>query len=182
MIEKFNIEGPVLITNKTFKDDRGMFFESFNEKGFEEIIDEKVKFVQDNLSVSKMNVIRGLHFQKPPFEQGKLVQVLKGKVIDVAVDIRKNSPTYGESISVELSAENNKMFWVPPGFAHGFSVLEEDTVFFYKCTNYYNHESEDSLLWNDKSLSIDWKVKSPILSDKDKVSQVFKSFNTPFVK
>lgn len=180
MIEKFNIEGPVLIRNKVFKDDRGMFFESFNHKGFEEIIGEKVSFVQDNLSVSKLNVVRGLHFQNPPYEQGKLVRVLKGKVIDIAVDLRKESKTYGQHVSVELSKENNKMFWVPPGFAHGFSVLEDDTIFSYKCTNYYNQSSEDSLLWNDEGLNLDWQVEHAVLSDKDETAQFFNTFKSPF--
>jgi dTDP-4-dehydrorhamnose 3,5-epimerase len=180
MIEKFNIEGPVLISSKVFKDNRGLFFESFNQKQFENAIGKKVNFVQDNLSVSKVNVVRGLHFQKPPYEQGKLVRVLKGRVIDVAVDIRKSSPTYGEHISVELSEDNNKMLWVPPGFAHGFSALTNDVVFSYKCTNYYHYESEEALLWNDEELKIDWKVESPILSEKDEMSQLFKTFKSPF--
>jgi dTDP-4-dehydrorhamnose 3,5-epimerase len=180
MVEKFDIEGPVLITNRIFKDERGMFFESFNHKGFEDIIGEKVSFVQDNLSASKLNVVRGLHFQKPPYEQGKLVRVLKGKVIDIAVDLRFGSATYGQHVSVELSRENNKMFWVPPGFAHGFSVLEDDTIFSYKCTNYYNQESEVSLLWNDELLKLDWKVEEPTLSEKDKIAQTFKMFTSPF--
>ncbi len=180
MIKKFDIEGPVLISSKVFKDDRGLFFESFNQIQFEDIIGERVNFVQDNLSISKLNVVRGLHFQKPPFTQGKLVRVLKGKVIDVAVDIRKMSPTYGQHISVELSSDDNAMFWIPPGFAHGFSALTDDVVFSYKCTNYYNHESEDSILWNDEILKIDWKVKSAFLSEKDKVSQPFETFKSPF--
>ena len=180
MIEKFKIDGPVLISSRIFKDDRGLFFESFNQNQFNDIVGEEVNFVQDNLSVSKKNVVRGLHFQKPPYAQGKLVRVLKGKVIDIAVDIRKNSPTYGQHISVELSAENGKMFWVPPGFAHGFSALEEDTIFSYKCTNYYNQKSEDALLWNDENLMIDWGIKKPILSEKDELSQVFINFETPF--
>jgi len=180
MIEKFKIEGTVLISSKVFKDDRGLFFESFNLKQFEDIVGEKINFVQDNLSVSKLNVLRGLHFQKPPYSQGKLVRVLKGKVIDIAVDIRKNSPTYGQHVSVLLSEENGKMFWVPPGFAHGFSVLTNDVIFSYKCTDYYNSESEDSILWSDDELNIDWKVEFPILSNKYRVAQSFKTFKTPF--
>lgn len=181
MIEKFDIEGPVLISSNVFKDDRGLFFESFNQKRFEEIIQEKVNFVQDNLSVSKLNVVRGLHFQKPPFAQGKLVRVVKGQVLDVAVDIRLNSPTYGQHVSVLLSEDNCKMFWVPKGFAHGFSALTEDVVFSYKCTDFYDANSEDSLLWNDTELNIDWGVVSPILSEKDKNAQPLANFKTPFL-
>ena len=181
MIEKFDIKGPVLISSKVFKDDRGKFFESFNLKQFEEIVGEKINFVQDNLSVSKLNVVRGLHFQKPPYSQGKLVRVLKGKVVDVVVDIRKNSPTFGHHISVVLSEDNCKMLWIPVGFAHGFSSLTADVIFSYKCTEYYHYESEDSLLWNDKKLKIDWKIESPILSEKDKISQSFITFKTPFI-
>jgi len=180
MIEKFDIKGPVLISSKVFKDDRGLFFESFNLKRFEDIVGEKINFVQDNLSVSKLNVLRGLHFQKPPHSQGKLVRVLKGKAIDIAVDIRNDSSTYGQYVSVELSEENGKMFWIPPGFAHGFSALTNDVVFSYKCTDYYNSDSEDSILWNDSELNIEWKVEFPILSDKDKVAQPFNTFKTPF--
>lgn len=180
MIEKFNIEGPILISTKVFEDNRGLFLESFNQKQFENVIGEKVNFVQDNLSVSKVNVVRGLHFQKPPYEQGKLVRVLIGKVIDVAVDIRKSSPTYGQHISVELSEDNNKMLWIPPGFAHGFSALTNDVIFSYKCTKYYHYDSEDALLWNDEKLKIDWEVESPILSEKDEMSQLFETFKSPF--
>lgn len=180
MIEKFEIEGVVLFRPKVFNDDRGLFFESYNQLLFNEAIGESTEFVQDNISISKKNVIRGLHFQKPPYAQGKLVRVVKGKVIDIAVDIRKNSPTYGQHIAVELSGENKKMLWVPEGFAHGFVALEDDTFFSYKCTKFYSHASEDSILWNDKDLHIDWKVKSPILSEKDKLSQTFNTFVSPF--
>jgi len=180
MIKKFNIKGLVLISNRIFKDDRGLFFESFNQDKFNEIVGKPITFVQDNISHSKKGVVRGLHFQKPPFAQGKLVQVLKGSVIDVAVDLRKKSPTYGQHIAVELSAENNKMFWVPEGFAHGFSALEENTIFSYKCTNFYHAQSEGSLLWNDADLNIDWKVEQPILSDKDLISEKLTTFVSPF--
>jgi len=180
MIEKFDIQGPILISNRIFKDDRGLFFESFNQEKFNKIVGKSITFVQDNISHSKKNVIRGLHFQKPPFAQGKLVQVLKGKVIDIAVDIRKNSLTYGQHIAVELSAKNNKMFWVPEGFAHGFSVLEENTIFAYKCTHLYNAQSEGALMWNDTDLNIDWKVQSPILSEKDLISEKMTTFASPF--
>lgn len=180
MIKKFDIKGLMLISNSIFKDDRGLFYESFNQNKFESLIESKVNFVQDNLSISKKNVVRGLHFQKPPFAQGKLVQVLKGSVLDVAVDLRTNSPTYGRYVCVELSAENNKMFWVPEGFAHGFVALEDDTIFSYKCTNYYNGKSEGSIKWDDPDLNIDWKIKSAILSEKDKMSESFSKFNSPF--
>lgn len=180
MIETFNIEGLVLFTPKVFKDDRGLFFESFNQKRFDEAVGKSVTFVQDNISVSKKNVVRGLHFQNPPFAQGKLVRVVKGSVIDVAVDIRKKSPTYGKYIAVELSDNNHKMLWIPEGFAHGFVALEEDTIFTYKCTNYYHPQSEDAILWNDRQLNINWRVKTPILSEKDQLSQSFSTFASPF--
>jgi dTDP-4-dehydrorhamnose 3,5-epimerase len=181
MIKKFKIDGLVLMSNSVFKDDRGLFFESFNQKQFNETIGEKIDFVQDNLSISKKNVVRGLHFQKEPFAQGKLVQVVQGKAIDVVVDIRKNSPTYGKHISVELSDENNNVFWIPEGFAHGFIALEDNTVFSYKCTHYYDSKSEGSLLWNDEMLAIDWGVENPILSDKDQMSESFSDFISPFL-
>lgn len=180
MIEKFDIEGIVLLTPRIFKDDRGLFFESFNQMLFNEAVGDSITFVQDNISVSKKGVVRGLHFQKPPHAQGKLVRVVKGKVIDVAVDIRKDSPTYGQHVAVELSDDNHKMLWIPEGFAHGFVALEDDTIFSYKCTNFYNHQSEDAILWNDKGLNIDWNVKKPILSEKDKLSQSFNTFVSPF--
>ena len=140
-----------------------------------------MKFVQDNESKSGKNVLRGLHFQKPPFAQGKLVRVIQGKVLDVAVDIRKGSPTYGKYHSVELDAESKRMFYIPEGFAHGFLTLEENTIFAYKCTNYYNKESEGSLLWCDEEIGIDWNVENPVLSDKDKISPLFKDFISPFI-
>lgn len=180
MIQKFDIEGPLLIDTLSFKDDRGVFYESFNQEKFNKIIGCQVNFVQDNISESKINVVRGLHFQNPPYEQGKLVRVISGKVIDVAVDIRKKSLTYGKFVSVELSKENGKMFWIPPGFAHGFSVLEDNTVFTYKCTNYYNKESEGDVLWNDKDLNIDWKVSEPILSNKDCEAKLFRDLKSKF--
>ena len=140
----------------------------------------KLMFVQDNQSLSKKGILRGLHFQKPPHAQGKLVRVIKGKVLDVIVDIRKSSPTYGEHMKVELSEENFTMLWVPPGFAHGFLTLSEDTIFAYKCTDFYAPESEEGLMWNDAGLAIDWGVSDPSLSDKDKVHQSFADFKSPF--
>jgi dTDP-4-dehydrorhamnose 3,5-epimerase len=178
-VKTFKIKGLKLFQPRVFKDDRGYFFESFNKPFFKENIDE-VDFMQDNQSSSSKNVLRGLHFQKPPFDQGKLVRVIQGKVLDVAVDIRKNSPTYGQHEIVELNGEENQVFWVPSGFAHGFVALEEDTIFSYKCTNIYNYDSEDALLWNDTDLNIDWGVQSPLVSDKDKIAQKFKNFETPF--
>lgn len=162
------------------KDERGVFFESFQQQKFNELIGAEITFVQENESISKKDVLRGLHFQKPPFAQGKLVRVIAGSVIDVAVDIRKNSPTYGKHVAVELSAENKRQLWIPAGFAHGFVALEDDTVFQYKCTNYYNKAAEDALLWNDETLGINWEIQQPILSPKDELATTFISFISPF--
>jgi dTDP-4-dehydrorhamnose 3,5-epimerase len=168
-----------IVKPKIFEDHRGYFFESYNKEVFlRNGIDQN--FVQDNESKSGKNVLRGLHFQKPPFAQGKLVRVIKGAVRDVAVDIRKSSPTYGKWASIELTEDNKWMYWIPPGFAHGFVTLEEDTIFFYKCTNVYNKASEGSILWNDPDLNIDWGTNKPILSEKDLKSPLFKDFVTPF--
>lgn len=178
-ITKTEIEGLLILEPRVFKDDRGLFFESFNAELFEQEAG-KIQFVQDNQSVSKKGVLRGLHFQNPPHAQGKLVRVAKGSVIDVAVDIRKNSPTYGKHVAVELSAENNKQFWIPTGFAHGFVALEDDTIFCYKCTDYYAPECEGSLLWNDEVLNIDWGIENPLVSSKDEVAAKFANFETSF--
>ena len=175
----FKIEGLKLFKPRVFKDDRGYFFESYNQPFFKSEIAD-VEFKQDNQSSSLKNVLRGLHFQKPPFDQGKLVRVIQGSVLDVAVDIRKNSPTYGQHEIVELNGTENSVFWVPSGFAHGFVALEDDTIFSYKCTNVYNYDSEDALLWNDSVLNIDWGVEAPLVSDKDKIAQAFKNFESPF--
>lgn len=176
---KTTIPDLYIVKPRVFEDHRGYFFESYNKEHFlRNGIDHN--FVQDNESKSSKGVLRGLHFQKPPFAQGKLVRVMKGSVLDVAVDIRKNSPTYGHWASVELTQDNKWMYWVPPGFAHGFVTLEDNTVFFYKCTNVYNKNSEGSILWCDPDLKIDWKVENPILSDKDKTSPLFKDFVSPF--
>jgi dTDP-4-dehydrorhamnose 3,5-epimerase len=174
------IQDLLIIKPKVFEDDRGYFFESYNRQNFlDHGID--VNFVQDNESRSMKNVLRGLHFQKPPFSQGKLVRVMRGSVLDVAVDLRKSSPTYGKWASIVLTDKNKWMYWVPEGFAHGFLTLEDNTVFFYKCTNVYNRESEGSIRWNDPDLKIDWRnVVSPILSDKDKISPLFADFDSPF--
>jgi dTDP-4-dehydrorhamnose 3,5-epimerase len=178
--EKFDIEGIILLKTNQYKDERGLFFESFNQKKFNEAVGKDIQFVQDNVSISKQYVVRGLHLQKPPFAQGKLVRVLKGAVLDIAVDIRKSSLTYGQHVKVKLSAENGHQLWIPEGFAHGFSVLEEDTVFSYKCTNYYHPNSEMGLLFNDSQLQIDWEVTNPIVNQKDKEATLFSNFESPF--
>lgn len=177
------IETPIqdlfVIQPKVFQDDRGHFFESYTKTSFlDNNID--VDFVQDNQSLSQKGVLRGLHFQHPPFTQGKLVRVIKGAVLDVAVDIRKNSKTFGKHFSIELNESNKTMLWIPEGFAHGFSTLEDNTIFFYKCTNMYNKNSEGCLLWNDPYLSIDWKIESPILSEKDNLGLKLENLNSPF--
>lgn len=180
-VEKFNIEGPLLYSPRVFKDERGHFLETFNAKTFNGLVDTEVEFVQDNLSVSKKGVLRGLHFQAPPYAQGKLVRVVSGSVIDFAVDIRKNSPTYGKSISVKLSSENNAIFWIPEGFAHGFLTLEDNTVFEYKCTNFYHQKSEGDLLWSDLNLNFhEYSTNDIILSEKDRIACSLENFNSPF--
>ena len=168
-IIKTFIEGVVIIEPRLFKDERGYFFESFNQREFEEKVC-KTTFVQDNESKSSYGVIRGLHFQKPPFAQSKLVRVVKGAVLDVAVDIRKGSPTFGQHVAVELTEDNHLQFFVPRGFAHGFSVLSEEVVFQYKCDNFYAPECEGALAWDDTDLGIDWRipVNKILLSDKDR--------------
>ena len=178
-IIKTEIEGLLIIEPRVFEDERGYFFESWSKDTFENA-GLNINFVQDNQSFSSKGVVRGLHFQNPPFAQGKLVRVLKGSVLDVAVDIRKNSPTYGKYFSIHLSGENKTMFWIPPGFAHGFSTLEDNTIFSYKCSGVYNKESEGSLIWNDTDLNIDWKIKNPIISEKDQNSELFSNFKTQF--
>lgn len=175
-----DIPGLLVFEPKVFEDARGFFLESFNEKNFSEIVGEKIVFCQDNESLSKKNVLRGLHFQTPPFAQGKLVRVISGSVIDVAVDIRKSSPYYGYYQMIELSAENKKQFWIPPGFAHGFLSLEENTIFNYKCTNYYSPVSEKTIKWNDLDLQIKWPNMDPIVSEKDQVGLEFANFVSEF--
>ena len=178
-IIKTSIEGLLIIKPDVFKDERGYFFESYNKERFaKEGLD--MNFVQDNESKSSKGVLRGLHFQKPPYAQGKLVRVVKGAVMDVAVDLRKDSPTYGKWESVILTEENKFQFWIPEGFAHGFVTLEDETIFNYKCTNVYNKESEGSILWNDPDINIDWNIDNPILSEKDKISPLLKDFVTQF--
>jgi len=179
-ISHFEIEGLVLIEPRIFNDERGFFYESFNAQKYKNTLGDEIEFVQDNISHSKKNVLRGLHFQTPPFAQGKLVSVLKGSVLDVAVDLRANSSTYGKHVSVELNAENKHQFWIPPGFAHGFVSLEEGTIFSYKCSAYYAPDNEQTLLWNDEKLLIDWKINEPIISEKDKIGVEFDKFVSPF--
>lgn len=174
------IEGLLIIDPKVFKDKRGYFFESFNEKKWSEHFKTPPSFVQDNESLSHKDVLRGLHFQAPPNGQGKLVRVIKGSVLDVAVDIRSESPTYGQHISVKLSEDNKKQFYIPKGFAHGFLTLEDNTIFSYKCTDFYNAGSEDGIAWNDSTLNIDWGVENPLISEKDKVYKDFRNFMTPY--
>lgn len=163
------IEGVVILEPEVFGDERGYFFESFSQREFEEKVC-KTTFVQDNESCSRYGVLRGLHFQKPPHAQAKLVRVVKGKVLDIAVDIRKGSPTFGHHVSTELSGENKRQLFIPRGFAHGFAVLSEEVVFQYKCDRYYVPHSEGGILWNDPALGIDWKLPAEdvILSEKDK--------------
>jgi dTDP-4-dehydrorhamnose 3,5-epimerase len=171
-ILKTKLEGLLIIRPRVFEDERGYFFESFRLDRMREF-GVKQDFVQDNESKSQKGVLRGLHFQNPPFEQGKLVRVVKGAVLDVAVDIRRDSRTYGEWHSQELTEENKTMLWIPPGFAHGFLTLKDDTIFQYKCTNYYNKESEGSIRWNDPDLKIDWGIENPVVSEKDNAAPLF---------
>lgn len=178
-IEKTTIDGLLIIRPRVFPDERGYFFEAYNEKKLKEQGFDQ-HFVQDNISKSSKNVLRGLHFQNPPHAQGKLVQVIRGAVLDIAVDIRKSSPTYGEHFAIKLSDKNNLLFFIPPGFAHGFLTLEDNTIFSYKCTALYNKESEGSILWNDKNLAIDWNVNDPIISEKDQLSPAFNDFKSQF--
>ena len=165
---KTEIPDVLIFEPKVFGEERGFFFESFNQKVFEEAVGRKVEFVQDNHSKSSKGVLRGLHYQLEPYAQGKLVRCAVGEVFDVAVDIRKSSPTFGKWIGVNLSAENKRQLWIPEGFAHGFLVLSETAEFLYKTTNYYNPQSDRGIIWNDPSLNIKWPLaEKPILSKKD---------------
>ena len=169
------LKGCFVLEPKIFGDGRGSFFESFNQKVFEEKTGLKVQFLQDNQSISQKGVLRGLHIQKGEFAQAKLVRVIQGEVLDVAVDARKDSKTFGQSFSCILSGENNKQLFIPKGFLHGFSVLEDNTIFAYKCDNYYNKESEDGVIFNDPELNIDWMLGEDeiVLSDKDNELKMF---------
>lgn len=203
-LHKTDIEGVYLLEPKVFPDSRGCFFESFSERDLSWLLMEaagdsgtssgfgtpsgpgaslgRLRFVQDNESVSCRGVVRGLHFQKPPYAQSKLVRVVSGCVLDVAVDIRKGSPTYGKHIAVELSGDNKRQLFIPRGFAHGYSVLSDTAIFQYKCDNYYAPECEGGLLWNDADLQIDWKLPDAevILSAKDASRRAFRDFDSPF--
>ncbi len=170
----------LLIKPRVFGDDRGYFFESFNRDRFKSETGLDLDFVQDNESLSNRGVVRGLHWQNPPHTQDKLVRVAQGAVLDVVVDLRKDQDTYGKAYSVELSQENKWQLFVPKGFAHGFATLKDGTQFLYKCTDYYHPETEDCLLWNDPSFNIDWQIKDPLLSDKDKKGRSFSNFISPF--
>lgn len=178
--KKTTLEGAWLIKPEVFKDNRGFFLESYSEKKFKEQgID--IDFVQDNHSMSaKAGVLRGMHFQKPPYSQTKLIRVIKGKVYDVILDLRKDSPTFGKWEGFELSAENFLMLLIPKGFAHGFQTLEDNTEFIYKCDEFYHPEADAGIIWNDRDLKINWPITVPILSEKDQKHPEFKNFNSPF--
>lgn len=178
---KTDIEGVVIIEPRIFRDPRGYFFESYSKREFDQKVDP-VDFVQDNESCSTCGVMRGLHFQRPPFAQSKLVRCVRGRVLDVAVDIRKGSPTYGRHVAVELTEENHRQFFIPRGFAHGFAVLSDVAVFQYKCDNYYHPEADGGISILDTSLGIDWRISldEAILSDKDKKHPLLGQFDSPF--
>ncbi len=175
------LDGVVILEPRIFADARGYFFESFSQREFEQKVC-RVCFVQDNESKSTRGVLRGLHFQKPPFAQSKLVRVIKGAVLDVAVDIRKGSPTYGQHVAVELTAENHRQLFIPRGFAHGFAVLSEEVVFLYKCDNFYAPQSEGAIAWDDPALGIDWQLpaEAVLLSEKDRHHPSLAELDSPF--
>lgn len=178
---KTDIEGVVIIEPRIFKDARGYFFESFSAKEFQEKVCQTT-FVQDNESFSSYGVVRGLHFQKPPYTQSKLVRVIKGAVLDVAVDLRKGSPTYGKHVAVELTGENHRQLFIPKGFAHGFSVLSDEVLFQYKCDNFYAPEADGGISIKDEELGIDWQIptENALLSEKDLKHPLLKDFDSPF--
>ena len=174
-VERTTLDGVLLMRPPVFRDERGHFLETFNETAFHQATGlTDVRFVQDNESRSHRHVLRGLHFQLKPHAQGKLVRVLRGSVLDVVVDIRKDGPTFGQHYSVRLDANDPLQLWIPPGLAHGFLALEQDTVFAYKCTHYYHKASERTIRWNDPDLGIDWGITGPIVSDKDQAGYAFK--------
>ena len=180
-IIKTAIKGLVIIEPKVFQDTRGYFFESFSQREFEEKV-RKINFVQDNESMSSYGVMRGLHFQRPPYTQSKLVRCVKGRVLDVAVDIRKGSPTFGQHVAVELTEENHRQLFIPRGFAHGFAVLSEVAIFQYKCDNFYAPQADGGIQLRDEELGIDWRIPTAeaILSEKDLKHPLLKDFNSPF--
>ncbi len=177
---KFEISGVLLVQPAVFGDARGQFWESFSQQRYNEhgIVGN---FVQDNFSTSTKSVLRGLHYQIPPFAQGKLCQVISGKVLDVAVDIRHGSPTFGKYVAQELSEENRYQLWIPPGFAHGFAVLSEFAVFSYKCTHYYNKNSERTLLYSDSAVGVNWGIENPIVSEKDIIGKLLSEIDKDFI-
>jgi len=175
-----DLKGLFVIQPKVFEDSRGYFFESFNQKDFKNNTGLNINFSQDNQSKSSKNVLRGLHFQNPPNAQGKLVRVLNGRVLDVVIDIRKKSTTYGQHFKMILSNKDFKMLYIPEGFAHGFLTLEDNTIFSYKCTDFYHKDAEDCIIWNDIDLDIDWGIKKPIISEKDQYGKKFSSFASKF--
>ncbi len=179
-VSKTNIEGLLLIEPDLFRDDRGYFFESYSKEKYDEIAPD-INFVQDNISQSKKETVRGLHYQVGDKAQGKLCQVISGKVLDVAVDIRFGSPTFGKHYAHMLNTEKKMQIWIPPGLAHGFSVLSDEAVFSYKCTNYYSKEHERSILYNDPDLNINWQVENPVVSAKDLKANKFKEIYKDFI-
>ena len=181
-VKNTSLEGLILIRPERYEDERGFFSETFSLRDFACVVGDHIDFVQDNESNSKKGVVRGLHFQVPPNAMGKLVRVVRGSITDVAVDLRIGSPTYGQHEAVNLDAEEGWQFWIPEGFAHGFVSHEDDTVVAYKCTEFFNPEAEQSLLWNDPQLSIDWGVEKPLISGKDGEAQRFAEFTSPFVE
>lgn len=178
ILEKTHIDDIILLSPRVYEDERGYFMESYNQKKIEILI--KDRFVQDNESMSCKNTLRGLHLQLPPYAQSKLVRVIKGSILDIAVDLRKESKSYGQHFKSILSGENKKQLYIPKGFAHGFLSLEDDTILSYKCSDYYNADSEASILWNDPDLAIDWGIEDPILAEKDRIAKKFATFENPF--
>jgi len=178
-IQQTPIKNLVIIKPDIFKDERGYFFESYNLNKFSSN-QLNIQFVQDNESLSQKGVLRGLHFQNPPYAQAKLVRAINGSILDVVVDLRKSSETYGQYFSINLNEKNKYMLFIPEGFAHGFVTLEDQTLFSYKCSSFYNKEAENSIIWNDPDLNIDWQIEQPILSDKDKRGTPFNTYTSPF--
>lgn len=178
-VDETPIEGLLIIQPDVYFDERGYFLETYNKEKWKEL-GINFDFMQDNQSQSSEGVLRGLHFQNPPYAQGKLVSVIAGAVIDIAVDLRKKSKTYGSYFALELSEQNKTIFWIPPGFAHGFVSLQDNTIFSYKCTQVYNKQSEASIRWDDPDLAIDWKIQNPIISEKDRNAPFFKELISMF--
>ena len=178
-VDETPIEGLLIIQPDVYFDERGYFLETYNKEKWKEL-GINFDFLQDNQSQSSKGVLRGLHFQNPPYAQGKLVSVIAGAVIDIAVDLRKKSKTYGSYFALELSEQNKTIFWIPPGFAHGFVSLQDNTIFSYKCTQVYNKQSEASIRWDDPDLAIDWKIQNPIISEKDRNAPFFKEYISMF--